>query len=64
MDSSSGNVSSFSNMLSEGENVSFIYNATKIESKCTVSNHKNSKKKKVNLNCTCFFFNFIYYNFD
>ncbi|XP_050529365.1 ionotropic receptor 93a isoform X2 [Daktulosphaira vitifoliae] len=34
MDSSSSNVSSFSNLLSEGENVSFIYNATKTEPKC------------------------------
>ncbi|XP_050438335.1 ionotropic receptor 93a isoform X2 [Adelges cooleyi] len=35
MDSATGNMSSFSNLLSEGENVSFIYNATKTGSKCT-----------------------------
>jgi len=37
IDSSRNNTSFFTNLLSEGENISFIYNSTKISSKCIVS---------------------------
>lgn len=39
IDSSRSNTSSFTNLLSEGENISFIYNSTKTGSKCIVSLH-------------------------
>jgi len=37
VDSSKNNISSFTNLLSEGENISFIYNTTKTGAKCSVS---------------------------
>lgn len=37
IDSLRSNISSFANLLNEGENISFIYNITKIGSKCYVS---------------------------
>lgn len=37
IDSSRNNISTFTNLLNEGENISFIYNTTKNNSKCTVS---------------------------
>lgn len=37
IESSRSNVSSFTSLLSEGENISFIYNSTKTDSKCVVS---------------------------
>lgn len=37
IDSSRSNVSSFANLLNEGENISFIYNTTKTAPKCSVS---------------------------
>lgn len=37
IDSSRSNMSSFTNLLNEGENISFIYNTTKTRLKCTVS---------------------------
>lgn len=36
IDSLRSNISSFKNLLNEGENLSFIFNTTKTESKCTV----------------------------
>lgn len=41
IDSSSNNITSFTNLLSEGENISFIYNTTKTVGKCTVSYYNN-----------------------
>lgn len=40
IDSSKSNISSLTNLLSEGENISFIHNTTKSSSKCTVSSEK------------------------
>lgn len=37
IDSTKSNMSSFTSLLNEGENVSFIYNTTKTGSKCIVS---------------------------
>lgn len=37
IDSSRNNLSTFTNLLNEGENISFIYNTKKNASKCTVS---------------------------
>lgn len=47
IDSSRSNISSITTLLSEGENISFIYNTTKTDSKCTVSLYLNIFYNKI-----------------